>query len=77
VRRQRLIVGLAIAAMALAIFGTFIVSGLRNGGGAATGVGASYCATAVAEQAREGMATPYVGPGQGSYGAQVPADCRG
>lgn len=69
--------GVAIAAMALFIFGTLIVSGLRNGGSGAAGVNASYCATAEAEQAQQGVATPYVGPGQGSFGAQVPANCRG
>lgn len=63
--------------MALAIFGTLIVSGLRNGSRGASGVNASYCATAEAEQALEGVGTPYVGPGQGSFGAQVPANCRG
>ncbi|HYM15405.1 MAG TPA: hypothetical protein VEZ14_07580 [Dehalococcoidia bacterium] len=74
---QRMIVGLALAAMVAFIVGTLIVSGLRLGGQRQTVASASFCATAEAQITASAGPTAVVAPGQGSsFGDQIPANCR-
>jgi hypothetical protein len=75
VPRQRL-VGFAIAAMVAFIVGTMIVAGLRLGGGSRSVASASFCATAQAQLTPVVGATAVIAPGQGSFGAEIPANCR-
>ncbi len=58
------------------IVGTMILAGLHLGGASQTVASASFCATAEAQITPLAGATEAVAPGQGSFGNQIPANCR-
>jgi hypothetical protein len=76
VPRQRTLIGLAITAMVAFIVGAMILAGLHLGGKTQTVANASFCATAQAQVTPDANATAVVAPGQGSFGDQIPANCR-
>jgi hypothetical protein len=67
---------LAIAAMVAFIVGTMILAGLHLGGDSQTVANASFCATAQAQITPDAHSTAAAAPGQGSFGNQIPANCR-
>jgi hypothetical protein len=76
VPRQRTLIGLAVAAMVAFIVGTLILAGLHLGGRPQTVANASFCATAQAQLTPDAGGNAAGAPGQGTFGDQIPANCR-